>query len=182
MANSVDSDQMQNSMRSFKWVPQHIFLWEIRKILICLYLSGMHFLPVMDSETEVSFYDLDLYFKVQWHFCHSTLIFSSISDLLLTYIHLTLHALPPKQDFRHCDIISIPWYTVFDLITAHTPISAQSRNSVVFRLQQVYVFSRYFFIKPYVVGTHLNCIDLLMQFKWVSTTYAFIKKIRKKIA
>ena len=30
--------------------------------------------------------------------------------------------------------------TVFDLITAHTPISAQSRNSVVFRLQPVFFF------------------------------------------
>ena len=40
----------------------------------------------------------------------------------------------------------------------------------------------YFFVKAYVVGTHLNCIDLSMQFKWVPTTYAFIKKIRKKIA
>ena len=36
----------------------------------------------------------------------------------------------------------------------------------------------YFFLKAYVVGTHLNCIDLSMQFKWVPTTYAFIKKIR----
>ena len=33
-----------------------------------------------------------------------------------------------------------------------------------------------FFIKAYVVGTHLNCIDKLMQFKWVPTTHAFIKK------
>ena len=33
-----------------------------------------------------------------------------------------------------------------------------------------------FFIKAYVVGTHLNFIDLSMQFKWVPTTYAFIKK------
>ena len=35
-----------------------------------------------------------------------------------------------------------------------------------------------FFIKSinYVVGTHLNCIDKSMQFKWVSTTYAFINK------
>ena len=41
-----------------------------------------------------------------------------------------------------------PKNTVFDLITAHTPISAQSRNSIA-----------------YVVGTHLNCIDLSMQFK-----------------
>ena len=37
----------------------------------------------------------------------------------------------------------------------------------------------YFFIKAYAVGTHLNCIDLSMQFKWVPTTYAFIKKFRK---
>ena len=34
----------------------------------------------------------------------------------------------------------------------------------------------YAFIKTYVVGTHLNCIDKSMQFKWVPTTYAFIKK------
>ena len=38
----------------------------------------------------------------------------------------------------------------------------------------------YFFIKAYVVGSHLNCINKSMQFKWVPTTYAFIKKIRKK--
>ena len=69
-------------------------------------------------------------------------------------------------------------HTVFDLITAHTPISAQSRNSVVFRLQPVYFFL-YFFTKAYVVGTHLNCIDKSMQFKWVPTTYAFVKKVRK---
>ena len=34
-----------------------------------------------------------------------------------------------------------------------------------------------FFIKAYVAGTHLNCIDKSMQFKWVPTTYAFIKKM-----
>ena len=32
------------------------------------------------------------------------------------------------------------------------------------------------FKKAYVVGTHLNCIDLSMQFKWVPILYAFIKK------
>ena len=42
------------------------------------------------------------------------------------------------------------------------------------------VFFVYFFIKTYVVGTHLNCIDLSMQFKWVPTIYACKKKIRKK--
>ena len=88
---------------------------------------------------------------------------------LLTFIH----------DGMEEAILSI--FTVFDLITAHTPISTQSRNSVGFRLQPVYFFL-YVFIKAYVVGTHLNCIDLSIQFKWVPTTYAFIKKIRKKIA
>ena len=33
-----------------------------------------------------------------------------------------------------------------------------------------------FSIRAYVVGTHLNCIDKSMQFKWVPKTYAFIKK------
>ena len=33
----------------------------------------------------------------------------------------------------------------------------------------------FFFINAYVVGTHLNCIDLSMQFKWVHKTYDFIK-------
>ena len=33
-----------------------------------------------------------------------------------------------------------------------------------------------FFIKTYVVGTHLNCIDKSMQFKWVPTKYAFLEK------
>ena len=31
-----------------------------------------------------------------------------------------------------------------------------------------------FFIKADIVGTHLNCIDKLMQFKLVPTIYAFI--------
>ena len=33
-----------------------------------------------------------------------------------------------------------------------------------------------FFVKAYVMGTHLNCIDKSLQFKWVPITYAFIKK------
>ena len=55
--------------------------------------------------------------------------------------------------------------TVFDLITARTPISAQSSNSIIFRLQPVYFMSisykgiccgYSFDIKAYVVGTHLT--------------------------
>ena len=36
----------------------------------------------------------------------------------------------------------------------------------------------YFFMKAYVVGIRLNCIDLSMKLEWVVTTYAFTKKIR----
>ena len=35
------------------------------------------------------------------------------------------------------------------------------------------------FIIAYVVGTHLNCIDKSMQFKWVLTTYVFFKELDK---
>ena len=38
------------------------------------------------------------------------------------------------------------------------------------------IFFLIFFTKAYVVGTHLNCINKSMQFKWVPTLYAFIKK------
>ena len=84
--------------------------------------------------------------------------------------------LSPEQK-KNVSMLPMSVSTVFDLITAHTPISAQSRNSTVFRLQPVYFFL-YFFTKAYVVGTHLNCIDKSMQFKWVPTTYAFLKKVR----
>ena len=40
----------------------------------------------------------------------------------------------------------------------------------------LYVFFLNFLYKAYVVGTHLNCIDKSMQFKWVPTTYAHMKK------
>ena len=32
-----------------------------------------------------------------------------------------------------------------------------------------------FFIEAYVVGTHLNCIDESMKYKWVPTTFRFKK-------
>ena len=107
---------------------------------------------------------------------------------------ITKYAFGASNEYPQNTCMFSPKNTVFDLITAHTPISAQSRNSVVFRLQPMYFFL-YFFTKAYVVGTHLNCIDKSMQFKWVPTTYAFVdafqmsthniclcKEIQKKIA
>ena len=42
-----------------------------------------------------------------------------------------------------------------------------------------FFFFLIFFTKAYLKGIHLNCMDKSMQFKWVSTTYAFIKKYTK---
>ena len=47
---------------------------------------------------------------------------------------------------------------------------------MVFMLYLYVVVFSDFLYETYVVGTHLNCIDKSMQFKWVPTTYAFIKK------
>ena len=44
-------------------------------------------------------------------------------------------------------------------------------------LMQYYFFN--FFIKTYVVGTNLNCLNLLRQFKLVPTTLCFYKEVDK---
>ena len=77
-----------------------------------------------------------------------------------TYQPVELHSLI-RAFILSLYIPQYPKITIFNLITAHTPISAQSINSVVFRLQPVYFFS----IQANVVGTHLNCINLSIQFK-----------------
>ena len=46
-------------------------------------------------------------------------------------------------------------YTVLYQFTAHTPISELSSDYTL-------VLFVYFFIKAYVVGTHLNCMDLIV--------------------
>ena len=51
--------------------------------------------------------------------------------------------------------------TVFSLITVHNSISAQTSNSFSLKITASVLFV-YFFIKAYVVGNHLNCINLLM--------------------
>ena len=59
---------------------------------------------------------------------------------------------------------SFIYITAFDLITAHTPISAQSSNCVIFQITAS-VPCVYFVIKAYFVGNILNFIDSSMQFK-----------------
>ena len=37
------------------------------------------------------------------------------------------------------------------------------------------------FIKAYVVGAHMNCLDLSIQFKWVPTASGSYKKADKEV-
>ena len=89
-----------------------------------------------------------------------------------------------KPCLMTCEIV-MKGLTVFYLITTHAPISAQSSNLVVFRLLQPVYFYNIFLYKniccgysfelpqqveaiqtsTHVVGTHLNCLDRLRQFK-----------------
>ena len=54
-----------------------------------------------------------------------------------------------------------------------------SNYRTVKQFHSLHVLFVYLFIKAYVVSTHLNCINLLMQFKWVPTT-CFPKENQKK--
>ena len=47
------------------------------------------------------------------------------------------------------------------------------RSVFIMMLMQYFLI---FFIKAYVVGTRLNCLDKSRQFKRVPTTYVIIKK------
>ena len=59
-------------------------------------------------------------------------------------------------------------------------LKTRSAKDIILCLFDVFVrVILIFFIKTYVVGTHLNCIDKSMQFKWVPTTYVTIKKWTK---
>ena len=85
--------------------------------------------------------------------------------------HLSFFWCLKKTMLHECCISWVSSLTVFDLINAHTPIGAQSSNSVLFRLQPSILFCLLLYRGIYVVGTHLNCFDLPMQFKCVPITY-----------
>ena len=61
-----------------------------------------------------------------------------------------------------------------DLIITHTPISTQTSNFLVFRLQLCTFI--YFFLKAYVVGSYLNCLDLLLDINQKKIPHKRLKK------
>ena len=58
----------------------------------------------------------------------------------------------------------------------------QRRAYIMTLMQCLYVFFYFLYknIYIYVVGTHLNCINKLMLFKWVPETYTYYKEVDKK--
>ena len=70
-------------------------------------------------------------------------IFSIAADLSLLISQLSFFWYFRKAGLYECGMSRVFSFifTVFDLITAYTPISAQSSNSVVFRIQSMYVLS-----------------------------------------
>ena len=127
---------------------------------------------------------VDTFSSIQW-FCERTA--KARSDCASTQSDRVLGC--PHMPHRHRSIIAwCGWIMNIGCcvyrIQSNYPTYPYKRTVEKFRRLQITasVLFLYFFIKAYVVGTHLNCIDLSMQFKWVPTTYAFINKIRKKTA
>ena len=152
--------------------PQHTFLWRNKKN-VCAWphlCDSMNYIPVETRPYVIFCTVIILNVGTEIGFTIFVIKFEQI-DLTTMFTVGTLESFYKTVHYYY--------YTVFDLITAHIPISAQSSNSVI-QITASVLFV-YFFIKAYVVGTHLNCIDLSMQFKCVPTTYAFIQKIRKRI-
>ena len=77
------------------------------------------------------------------------------ADLSLCWVHMQCCASTEEvtfeQAFSKRAWSKEIWNTLFDLIMAHIPISAQSSNSIDFRLQPVYFMSTSLRIKAYVV-------------------------------
>ena len=86
-----------------------------------------------------------------------------------------------SEGMRSCVMAHSLWAhsTVFDLITAHTPISAQSRNSVVFRLQPVYFFSLLLY-KGICCGYSFELHRLVNAIQMSSHNICFYKENQKK--
>ena len=70
-------------------------------------------------------------------------------------------------------------HTVFDRNTAHTPISAQSSNFVVFRLLAVYFFSTFFY-KGICCGCPFELHRLVDAIQMSINSICFYKETQKK--
>ena len=79
----------------------------------------------------------------------------------------------------HLDFSKLLGKLVIKYISTYTKGTLKQRSGKDLSNEAYLIFLCFlfliFFIKAYVVGTHLNCIDKSMQLKWVPTAYALIK-------
>ena len=120
-----------------------------------------------------------LFFLLQWNLFlddgpQFLAIYFILRNKLFKYIlSVNLHA-----HFTHWTSFTIIRYCIWLYYRAYPYKHAVKQlRSLQITASVLFVY----LIKAHVVGTHLNCIDLSMQFKWVPITYAFIKKIERKL-
>ena len=174
-------------------VPYHIFKEKLYFFFLDTFLSRAYEQHIQMKEVFLVFPEKVFFF---FFFICSCCSFIRIPD-----VYTCIFFISSKNISCGYFILGLPWWsisieypqhifmqkkkakclsTVFDLITAHTPISSQSSNFLVFRLMSVYFYLLLY--TEYVVGTNLDCLNKLRQFKWVQTTHSSKKKFGNKIA
>ena len=104
------------------------------------------------------------------------LIVSSILQIWYVEVRISRSIWQSPFEFE----IRIVDCTVFDLITAHTPISAQSSNSVVFRLQPVYFFLPLYSYKSIYCGYSFELHRLVDAIQMSTHNICIYKENQKK--
>ena len=168
-----------NTHGRFSKISTRQFLWLLLTCTSIPFHKGVHCKSLCSQERR-QLLKLSVCFPAQYQFPFDkgstlkgkNLLIRKENSFLLEY---TVFRTEADQFWR---VYPFPLYTYRIRSNYHT--YPYTRTVKTFRSLQITasVIFLYFFLKAYVVGTHLNCIDLSMQFKWVLTTYAFIKKIR----
>ena len=88
-------------------------------------------------------------------------------------VHLGFSKLRGKLDVKY---VPTYIYTKYTLKKKKKKDQQRNHQMMIMGCFCVVFFLLIFYIKGYVVGIQLNCMDKSMQFKWLPTTYAFIKQ------
>ena len=139
--------------------------------LECFCLSNLPCLPSHSMWALQTVFSLKYY----WYRHHSVVLSNTLSQSVTHHLLL----LPPFHLHHHsCWKGRHPLYRIWpNYRTCPYKCTVKQFHCLQITASVLFV---YYFIKAYVVGTHLNCIDSSMQFKWVPTTYAFYKENQKK--
>ena len=155
VANTIDPDQLPHSAASDLGL-----CWLLRPV--CLNTSGKY-----NTFIRIFHFNLHNYAVVVWR--HKITCYFRTKKKIYYRIRPNYHTV--RFGFSNLQDTLICGQICIYLLRIHYK-KDQKRTYLMMTMR----FFLTFFTKAYVVGTHLNCIDLSMQFKWVPTTYAFVKK------